>query len=1038
MKCRRKHFSLCSNSIDMNKDNRQIRIFISSTFRDMNAERDYLITKVFPRLKAEAAKRDVTIIPLDLRWGVTEEESKTGKVIEICLDEIRNSRPFFIGLVGNRYGWCPDESELKKNKRLAERYGWLLGDLQQGLSVTEIEMQYGVLRTKEKINAHFFLKDGGKDDEPEKLSRLRESILNNKRYPVYHYTKVDQLGEQVEQAFLKLLDELYPLEALSQLEKDRQAQRSFVMSRTEVYIPNKQHYAKLDKWLNGTEQELVVTGESGMGKSALIANWLMTHIDDQDRNFIFHFIGNGGEDGNKDAILARLTREVRAQYNLPTPEKETGDAKTICDQALAQINGQKPLVIVLDAVNQLQEANNQKELTWLPTLPPNVRVLYSTLSEDPTMKVFKRLKYPMFVLEPLDKKARKQLATDYLAYYSKHLTDEQIDRIITAPVVENTLVLRTLLDELIGFGSHEELDNRIGMYLAAKDTEDFFRIVLERYETDFDKELIAQILALIGFSRRGMAEDELKTITKANTLQFSQFYCAIRQNLMVRNGLLCFSHAHITNAVRARYKERELSARKAICALLCNEDNNRAYDEVAWQYFQRGEWPRLHNWLVNVQAAFAYHYEEAIYDLALYWRTMIAADPEKYSFAACMEMVDEDKRNDAIYALGYYCQFADQYLNDFQLALRFAERGLEINLKLYGEESLDTARAYDILGTEHAHLAHQEETYEYMEKALKIRSKLLPADDPTLAISYDNLGAIADTMGRQKEALEWFEKAEAIKVAKYGEGSVEVAFQRARRCNALIAMKRVQEGFDLGKAALEVILKNAGESNPDVADLYLQLGTAQMMLTRDSSKCLPYFEKALEIDRRLFGDRHSRVAADYSHVGGAYLLKKDQKKAIECFTQLLEIRVAIYGERHPQVGYAYLQLGSAYGIFHKWEPAMENYAHALELFEEAYGEEYRGCVSAHIGMAKCCANTKRRDEAAEHQKKAYEIQRALVGEDDPNTQKMYKEWQSYENMRVSLWKKWGWKVILVIPILPIVIVWVLVEGIIKLIKQRTK
>ena len=89
-------------------------------------------------------------------------------------------------------------------------------------------------------------------------------------------------------------------------------------------------------------------------------------------------------------------------------------------------------------------------------------------------------------------------------------------------------------------------------------------------------------------------------------------------------------------------------------------------------------------------------------------------------------------------------------------------------------------------------------------------------------------------------------------------------------------------------------------------------------------------------------------------------------------------------------------------------------------------------------MAKCCANTKRRDEAAEHQKKAYEIQRALVGEDDPNTQKMYKEWQSYENMRVSLWKKWGWKIILVIPILPIVIIWVLVEGIIKLIKQRTK
>ena len=52
-------------------ENRQIRVFISSTFQDMQSERDYLITKVFPRLQAEAARRDVTIIPLDLRWGVT-------------------------------------------------------------------------------------------------------------------------------------------------------------------------------------------------------------------------------------------------------------------------------------------------------------------------------------------------------------------------------------------------------------------------------------------------------------------------------------------------------------------------------------------------------------------------------------------------------------------------------------------------------------------------------------------------------------------------------------------------------------------------------------------------------------------------------------------------------------------------------------------------------------------------------------------------------------------------------------------------------
>ena len=69
---------------------RSIRIFISSTFQDMQSERDMLVTKVFPRLRQIAYERNVTLTEVDLRWGITEEEAKSSKVVEICLDEIRN------------------------------------------------------------------------------------------------------------------------------------------------------------------------------------------------------------------------------------------------------------------------------------------------------------------------------------------------------------------------------------------------------------------------------------------------------------------------------------------------------------------------------------------------------------------------------------------------------------------------------------------------------------------------------------------------------------------------------------------------------------------------------------------------------------------------------------------------------------------------------------------------------------------------------------------------------------------------------------
>lgn len=101
------HPTICRNQINTYttmKNNfqksRNIRIFISSTFQDMQSERDMLVTKVFPRLRQIAYERNVTLTEVDLRWGITEEEAKSSKVVEICLDEIRNSHPFFIGLLG--------------------------------------------------------------------------------------------------------------------------------------------------------------------------------------------------------------------------------------------------------------------------------------------------------------------------------------------------------------------------------------------------------------------------------------------------------------------------------------------------------------------------------------------------------------------------------------------------------------------------------------------------------------------------------------------------------------------------------------------------------------------------------------------------------------------------------------------------------------------------------------------------------------------------------------------------------------------------
>src|SRR5947209_7845201 len=100
---------------------RVVRVFVSSTFRDMQVEREELVKHVFPRLRKLCEARGVVWGEVDLRWGITDEAAAEGRVLPICLAEIDRCRPFFVALLGERYGWVPDETPAE----LLDREPWL-------------------------------------------------------------------------------------------------------------------------------------------------------------------------------------------------------------------------------------------------------------------------------------------------------------------------------------------------------------------------------------------------------------------------------------------------------------------------------------------------------------------------------------------------------------------------------------------------------------------------------------------------------------------------------------------------------------------------------------------------------------------------------------------------------------------------------------------------------------------------------------------------------------------------------------------------
>ena len=167
-------------------DDREIRIFVSSPFRDMQEERDQFVRwnraptidrwpapttnnctrqcvcvcqqvkRVMPRLRKICNERDVVLRYVDLRWGVTGKQSEQATMLLMCLRELAQSN-LFVGCYGERYGWCigQEGSTRERNDLLkrsfdvaAQEFPWI--NSLRDKSVTEIEMR--MVRTHLSLN----------------------------------------------------------------------------------------------------------------------------------------------------------------------------------------------------------------------------------------------------------------------------------------------------------------------------------------------------------------------------------------------------------------------------------------------------------------------------------------------------------------------------------------------------------------------------------------------------------------------------------------------------------------------------------------------------------------------------------------------------------------------------------------------------------------------------------------------------------------------------------------------------------------------
>jgi chromosomal replication initiation ATPase DnaA len=316
---------------------RQVRVFISSA---MEKEREVLTKHVFPEIRRRCQALGVDFLEIDSRH----------KSLSMSFQQIDLCRPYFIALLGQYYG-PTIQHDLD--------YPWIENAY---LSLTELEILYALFGSQDKLQASakkalfyfrdlpqtvfetFYIKpenvlscfsnphvfDTLPDTQAQTSSQKQQDLKQRLRAYSCNITEYEQaidLKDIVLEQLWAQIKQDFPDTLIEQEQEDFEHD-AFAANLQSFYIKQQAHFDRLTAHALSDDPPLVIAGESGSGKSALLANWVLEYRQAHPDDLIFwHFCSPSTD---PIALLRRIMSTFKSHFQIADELPNT--AETVTEQ----------------------------------------------------------------------------------------------------------------------------------------------------------------------------------------------------------------------------------------------------------------------------------------------------------------------------------------------------------------------------------------------------------------------------------------------------------------------------------------------------------------------------------------------------------------------------------------------------------------------------------------------------------------------------------------------------------------------------------